>query len=80
MGDVLKRFLDWLIPTPAAREPEPVLLDTVGPAKSPNPELDERLRQRRGELAKEIVTFERTAAEIRLALSRGALEMRGHRN
>jgi hypothetical protein len=51
-------------------------LEDATPAPSPVPELDETLRKERGKFMEEVVKFEDTARNIRMALSRKTLDIR----
>ena len=51
-------------------------IEEASPAPSPVPELDEELRKERGNFMEEIVKFESTARDIRMALSRRTLDIR----
>lgn len=73
----MPRLLKWLLPKsvpPVERDAHTI--EAAMPAPSPAPELDEAVRLQRGIFAQEVVKLERTAADIRMALSRNTLEFR----
>lgn len=51
-------------------------IEDAEPAPSPVPELDEELRKERGKFMKEVVKFEDTARDIRMALVHKTLDLR----
>lgn len=57
-------------------ERQPHTMETVDPAPSPVPELDEQVRRQRGMFAQEVVKLESTAHDVRMALSRKTLDFR----
>lgn len=76
----MKRFRDWFRPTPKPIEPtRPVLLEHVEAATPPDPSLELRISRRRARIAQNLEAFNETAADIRMALAKGTLELRGHK-
>lgn len=77
----MPRLLKWLlpksVPTPE-RDAHPI--ESVEAAPSPTPELDEAVRQQRGLFHHEVLKLDKTAADIRMALSRNTLDFRTRPN
>lgn len=73
MRGLLKFLLPKRVDVP---ERTPRTMENVTAAPSPSPELDETLRKERGVFAGEVVKLEKTAADIRMMLSRKTLDIR----